>query len=98
MGSRPRHSTGRRAGLRHTASSFDSSDPPSINTQLAEARATSLVLRATARAYRGFNFALMSRLNRAAGSLDNMVMLAVRCLGCIEQHEKEMRQLLGGDR
>jgi hypothetical protein len=49
-------------------------------SDIAEARATALVLRATAKAVRGEQGSLMFRLNRAAGVLDGMVALAVRCL------------------
>jgi hypothetical protein len=65
--------------------------------ELAEARATAEVLRATARAVRAERGALGLRLYRAADTLDGVVALAVRCLERIEQLEREVRRLLGGD-
>lgn len=69
----------------------------SVTSQLAEARATAEVLRATARAVRPAGFGLTLRLYRAADTLDGMVALALRCLERIEQLEQDVRQRLGGD-
>ncbi len=68
----------------------------SVITELAEARATALVLRATARATRAEQDALRFRLNRAADTLDSVVALAARCLERIEELERQLRQLGGG--
>jgi hypothetical protein len=62
-----------------------------ITPQVAEARATALVLRATARAIRAEQGALYVRLNRAADVLDTMVALVVRCLDRIEQLQQALR-------
>lgn len=67
-----------------------------VMSGIAEARATALVLRATAKAVRADQSSLMYRLNRAADVLDGMVALAVRCLERIEQLEQELRQLRAG--
>lgn len=61
-------------------------------TQLAEALATSQVLRATAKAVRADQSSLHFRLNHAADALDGMVALAMRCLDRIEQLEQELRK------
>lgn len=63
---------------------------------MVDARATALVLRATAKVVRAEQGALRLRLNRAADVLDGMVALAVRCLERIEQLEQELRQLRAG--
>ncbi|GFE85023.1 hypothetical protein GCM10011487_70230 [Steroidobacter agaridevorans] len=65
-------------------------------TDIAEAHATALVLRATAKAVRGERGPLMFRLNRAADILDGMAALAVRCLERIKQLEEELRQFRAG--
>jgi len=69
----------------------------SVMSQLAEARATAEVLRATARAVRLERFGLTLRLYRTADALDGIVALAMRCLERIEQLEQEVRRHLGGD-
>lgn len=63
---------------------------------IAEARATAIVLRATAKAVRADQGSLMYRLDRAADILDGMVTLVVRCLERIERLEQELRQLRAG--
>lgn len=63
---------------------------------IAEARVTALVLRATAKAVRGEQGSLMFRLNRAAETLDSMAALALRCLERIKQLEQELRQFRAG--
>lgn len=63
---------------------------------IAEARATALVLRTTAKAVRGERGPLRFRLNRAADILDGMAALAVRCLERIKQLEEELRQFRAG--
>lgn len=63
---------------------------------LAEARATALSLRASAKACGPEQGALKFRLMRAAESLDAMVLLAVHSIERIEQLEQELRQLKGG--
>jgi hypothetical protein len=65
-------------------------------SEIAEARATALVLRSTARFVRAEQGALMLRLNRAADALDGMAALAMRGIERIEQLEQELRQLKGG--
>lgn len=65
-------------------------------SELAEALATSQVLRATARSFRGEQSPLHFRLNRAADVLDSVVALAMRCLDRIEQLEQEQRRLRAG--
>jgi hypothetical protein len=67
-----------------------------VVSDIAEARATALVLRATAKALRGVRGPLMFRLNRAADALDGMAALAVRCLERIKPLEQELRQFRGG--
>lgn len=67
-----------------------------VASELAEARASALVLRATAKVARGEQGSLSFRLNRAADALDSVVTLAVRCLERIEQLEQEVRRLMGG--
>lgn len=67
-----------------------------VMSDIAEARATALVLRATAKAVGADQGSLMYRLNRAADVLDGMVALAVRCLERIEQLEQELRKLRAG--
>lgn len=67
-------------------------------SEIAEARASALVLRATARVVRAEQGSLRFRLNRAADALDGMAALALRCLERIEQLEQELRQLCGGGR
>jgi hypothetical protein len=64
---------------------------------LAEALATSQMLRATARAFRGGEQSpLFFRLNRAANVLDAVAALAMRSLDRIEQLEEELRSREGG--
>ncbi|WP_129648806.1 hypothetical protein [Peristeroidobacter agariperforans] len=63
---------------------------------IAEARATALVLRATAKAVRGEQGSLMFRLNRAADILDSMAALALRCLERIKQLEQELLEFRAG--
>lgn len=64
--------------------------------ELAEARATAQVLRATARVLRGEQAALTFRLRRAADVMDGLAALTLRCLQRIEQLE-QMSRMLGGD-
>ena len=66
------------------------------SSEIAEARATALVVRATAKVVRAERGPLMFRLNRAADALDAMVALAMRCLERIEQLEQELRRLRAG--
>lgn len=61
--------------------------------QIAEARASALSLRASARACTHVQNALKFRLARAAESLDAMVLLAVLGIERIERLELELRQL-----
>lgn len=63
---------------------------------IAEARATALVLRATAKVVRAEQGSLMFRLNRAADTLDGMVALAMCCLERIKELEQELRQFRAG--
>ena len=63
---------------------------------IAEAHATALVLRTTAKSVRGERGPLRFRLNRAADILDRMAALAVRCLERIKQLEEELRQFRNG--
>lgn len=65
-------------------------------SDIAEARATALVLRATAKVVRAEQGSLRFRLNRAAHALDSMVALALRCLVRIEELEHELRQFRAG--
>jgi hypothetical protein len=65
-------------------------------SDIAEAHATALVLRATAKVVRAEQGALRLRLNRAADALDGMAALAVRCLERIKQLEQELRQFRAG--
>lgn len=65
-------------------------------SELAEALATSQVLRATARSFRDEQGPLHFRLNHAAAVLDSVVALAMRCLDRIEQLEQELRKLRAG--
>jgi hypothetical protein len=67
-----------------------------VMSGIAEARATALVLRATAKVVRAEQGSLMFRLNRAADTLDGMVALAVRCLERIKELEQEVRQFRAG--
>ena len=60
---------------------------------IAEARASALSLRASAKACTPEQGALEFRLTRAAESLDAMVLLAVRGIERVEAHELELRQL-----
>ncbi|WP_161816538.1 hypothetical protein [Steroidobacter agaridevorans] len=62
-------------------------------SQIAEARASALSLRASAKACRREQGALKFRLERAAESLDSIVLIAVRGIERIEQLEHELRQL-----
>src|SRR5687767_2277730 len=64
--------------------------------QIAEARATALSLRASAKACTGEQGALKFRLTRAAESLDAMVLLAVRGLDRIEQLEQQLDAITAG--
>jgi hypothetical protein len=64
--------------------------------QIAEARASSLSLRASAKACTREQGALTSRLMRAAESLDAMVLLAVRGLDRIEQLEQQLAAMTAG--
>lgn len=57
---------------------------------IAEARATALSLRASAKACTSEQGALKFRLTRAAESLDAMVLLAVRGLDRIEELEQQL--------
>lgn len=66
-------------------------------SEIAEARAIALSLRASAQACGPDQGALKFRLTRAADALKGMALLAFRCLERIEQLEQELRQLLGGD-
>lgn len=63
---------------------------------IAEARATALVLRSTARVVRAEQGALRFRMLKAADALDGMTALVVRCLERIEQLEQELRTLRAG--
>ena len=67
-----------------------------VLSDIAEARATALALRATAKVVRAEQGSLMLRLNRAADALDGMAALALRCLQRIELLEQELRQLWAG--
>ncbi|WP_116812095.1 hypothetical protein [Steroidobacter cummioxidans] len=67
-----------------------------VTHDIAEARATALVLRAKAKVVRSEQGSLMFRLNRAADALDRMVSLAVRCLERIKELEQELRQFRAG--
>jgi hypothetical protein len=69
-----------------------------VMSDIAEARATALVLRATAKSVRGDQGPLRFRLDRAARTLDNMVALALRCLVRIKELEHELRQFRDGAR
>ena len=60
-------------------------------TQIAEARASALSLRASARACTPKQGALKFRLTRAAESLDATVLLAMRGIGRVEQLESALR-------
>jgi hypothetical protein len=60
---------------------------------VAEARATALSLRASAKACTREQGALKFRLMRAAESLDAMVLLAVRGFDCIEQLKQQLDAL-----
>lgn len=64
--------------------------------QIAEARATAVVLRATARVCRGSDGPLTFRLNRAADALDSMVLLAVRSLRHVKRLARQLREIKGG--
>jgi hypothetical protein len=65
-------------------------------SDIAEARATALVLRATARVVRAEQGSLMLRLNRAADVLDGMAALALQGLERIKKLEQELRQFRAG--
>ena len=67
-----------------------------VMNDIAEARASALSLRASAKACTPEHGALKFRLTRAAESLDAMVMLAVRGIERIEELEHELRQLQPG--
>lgn len=67
-----------------------------VAPQLAEARATAEVLRATARALRGERGTPRSRMLQAAATLDRIVTIAMGLLERIEQLEHEVRRPLGG--
>lgn len=56
-----------------------------------EARATAIVLRATARAVRGEQESLRLRLIRAADALDSLALLALRYVKRIEQLERRLQ-------
>jgi hypothetical protein len=64
--------------------------------QIAEARATALSLRASAKACTADQGALKFRLTRAAESLDAMVLLAVSGLDRIEQLEQQFADITAG--
>ena len=64
--------------------------------EVAEARATALSLRASAKACAREQGALKFRLTRAAESLDAMVLLAVRGLDRIEQLEQQLAAVTAG--
>jgi hypothetical protein len=63
---------------------------------VAEARATALSLRASAKACTPEQGPLKFRLMRAAASLDVMVLLAVRGFDRIEQLEKQLAAMAAG--
>jgi hypothetical protein len=67
-----------------------------VMNQIAEARASALSLRASAKACSPEQRALSFRLVRAAESLDAMVLLAVRGIERIEQLEQELCKLQPG--
>jgi len=67
-----------------------------VRRQIAEARATAIVLHATARACRGFDGPMRFRLNRAADALDSMVLLAVRSLRRAKRLARTLREIKGG--
>ena len=60
-------------------------------SQIAEARASALSLRASAKACAPEQGALKFRLMRAAESVDAMVLLAMRGIGRVEQLESALR-------
>ena len=62
-------------------------------SQIAEARASAISLRATAKACKGEQAALKFRLTRAAESLDATALLAMRGIERVEQFEQELREL-----
>lgn len=61
--------------------------------EIAEAKASALSLRASAKACGPEHGALAFRLRNAATSLDAMVLLAMRGLDRVEELEQELRQL-----
>lgn len=67
-----------------------------VMSDIAEARATALVLRATAKVVRAEQGSLMFRLSRGADALDSMAALALRCLVRIKELEHELRQFRAG--
>jgi hypothetical protein len=67
-----------------------------VMNQIAEARASALSLRASAKACSREQGALKFRLMRAAESLDAMVLLAVRGLDRIEQLEQQLAATAAG--
>lgn len=62
-------------------------------SEIAEARASALSLRASASACAPVQGALKFRLTRAADSLDAVVLIAVRAFERIEVLERELQQL-----
>ena len=65
----------------------------SVMDDIAEARATAVSLRASAKACTPEQNALKLRLARAASALEGMVLVARRGIERIEQLEQELRQL-----
>lgn len=68
----------------------------SARNQIAEARATAIVLRKTAKVLRGERGPLRFRLDHAADALNGLGAFTVRCLVRIEQLEQQLRQLRAG--
>lgn len=64
-----------------------------VMQEIAEARASALSLRASAKACAGDQGALKFRLTRAADSLDAVVAIAVRGIERVEQLEQELRAI-----
>ena len=64
--------------------------------QIAEASATALTLRATAKVVRAEQGALRFRLIRAADALDGMAQLALSLIDRVAKLEHELRMLKGG--
>lgn len=83
--------------VRSKLRTIESGGPMNAISQIAEARASALSLRASAQACGPEHGALKLRLRRAAESIDATALLAMRGIDRVERLEQELRALMAAD-